>query len=125
MKQQTRQYLEAAERHRDFALALAQRRLAPAPLEWAAIAAFYSAVHYINAYLWETYNFAPENHADRTLAVRRDATLASIALFYDQLRAWGFSGRYRPTFRPSDDLLQRALAYLEQIRSTILSALNP
>lgn len=88
------------------------------------VAAFYSAVHYVNAYLWETYAFEPLNHSERTLAVRGDAALVPIAISYDALRTWGFLARYRPTFRPPDALIQRALQHLEHIRSIIVAEIG-
>ena len=79
------------------------------------------AVHYVNAYLWETYDFAPANHRDRTIAVYHDATLASVATCYDLLRDSAYAARYHPTFRASNDLLQDAMRCLEQNRSLVLS----
>lgn len=125
MKPKTWEHLGAAGRHRDVAIALSQRPPAPAAVEWVVIVAFYSAVHYVNAYLWEIYDFDPQSHEDRSLAVHRDATLVSLAIAYDQLRGWGFSARYRPTFHASNALVQRTLDHLEQIRAAILAELRP
>ncbi len=121
MKQQTRDHLDAADRHREVATFLRGFELPDAWPEWAVIATFYSAVHCVNAYLWDTYNFTPRNHQDRTLAVHSDGTLISISRCYDLLRDSAYACRYDPMFRASDRLVRHALQCLEQIHSLVLS----
>ncbi len=121
MKQQRQSHLDVSDRHRDFAYSQHPLSGYDAWREWAIVGAFYSAVHSINAYLWETYSFAPQNHEDRTRAVHRFAALSSTGACYDRLRNWAYSARYQPTFRASDALLEQALNCLEEIRSLVLS----
>jgi hypothetical protein len=50
----TEEYLAAADRNRDFARDVANAFAGVQPSsEWAAVIAFYAALHYINAFIWE------------------------------------------------------------------------
>lgn len=64
MKPRTRDFLEAATRHQQFASVQINMPTPPAWAEWAIIASFYSAVHYVNANLWENYEFEPRSHEE-------------------------------------------------------------
>jgi hypothetical protein len=85
MKPETVEHLATAARNRDVALALTDPDalgLQPPPLEWAAVATFYAAVHYANAYLWEGHAFVPRSHRERELELARHADFATALGHY-------------------------------------------
>lgn len=66
MHWRTELHLATASQNRDFAAILVNTYDdAPPSLNWAAVAAFYAAVHYVNAYLWEIARVEPSNHLER------------------------------------------------------------
>jgi len=110
VEQRTREHIETAERNRDLARSL----LAPSvttsliahglqqpPYEWVAVIAFYAAVHYVNAYLWELLRLEPNDHSERTRYVRNDRTLRRCRVAYGRLRDEGFKARYTRGYRLS------------------------
>jgi hypothetical protein len=63
---------------------------------------FYSAVHYVNAYLWERYHLDPRDHAERTYGVHRDLAISACSLNYDTLKDVGFHARYDERYNLSE-----------------------
>jgi hypothetical protein len=67
MEQKTRDHIEVAQGNWQFAVWISH----PAPDRpdqsnaWAVVAAFYGAVHFVNAYLWEVHHTEPGNHHQR------------------------------------------------------------
>ena len=97
MNEQTRLFLAAAMRHRTVAPFLQQSAASePATREWIVIAAFYAAVHYINAYLSERLGIEPLDHTERSDLVARVADLRQVMREYHRLRVAGYEARYRP-----------------------------
>ena len=66
MDQRTREHLDLAERDHKLAQDLlglaASGTLRPPPYEWIAVVAFYAALHYVNAYLWEIQQRETNSH---------------------------------------------------------------
>jgi hypothetical protein len=118
----TLDHLQLAERNRDIARKLIDD---PTTVEWAAIAMFYSAVHYVNAYLWERYHKAPRDHGERTWGVHQDAGINACLSNYDLLKDVAYHARYTETYTLSE---QDARALLEvdlrAVEFTILTALG-
>ncbi len=56
MEQKTADCLWTAERNSDLATELLATHMQTPPFDWAVVIAFYAAVHYVNAYLWERDN---------------------------------------------------------------------
>src|SRR4051794_7677263 len=99
MKARTRWGLETAERDRRLAQYLANTSNEVLPdYRWAAVVAFYAAVQYVNAFLFERLEFIPNSHAEREAAVRMLADLTVILDDYDQLRDASRLARYSPRF---------------------------
>ena len=134
MEQKTRNHLAKARRNERFAGVLFLFYLTPggitprgqqptpdqpAELLWSVVVAFYSAVHYVNAYLWEKYRFSPPNHAAREQRIYADSTLARIAISYDMLKDWGMQARYDPVAQITDADAQQAIDELHQISDLI------
>ena len=117
MEPRTRDHLDVALRNREFAAWLLDSATdPPAPAnEWAAIVAFYSAVHIVNAYLWEVHRVEPVNHRQRTQYLINDASLSAIRGDFRTLSRLGWSARYDPAVRLSTQRALEALDRLEQI----------
>jgi hypothetical protein len=126
--QKTLNHLRVAARNRDFARALlspAQPGLEPAPWEWVAVMLFYSAVHYVNAYLWEQYQVEPRNHDERTHGVQRDPAIGPCRFSYGALKDVGFHSRYTETFGLSEQDARFLLdVRLRAVEATVMQALG-
>ena len=91
-----------------------------AALNWAGVAAFYAAMHYINAYLWETARLEPANHLDRETVIGNWPTLAPLSRAFRTLFTYSIDIRYSPLFqlRP-EDLRRMAGRDLARIARTV------
>jgi hypothetical protein len=129
MKPETQGYLGRADRHRALAyslLAPAQAGLlTPPPLDWALVAGFYAALHYVQAYVWETQHHRAATHDDLRDTIKRTYQLRSIEFQYRQLLDRSWQARYlhefSVTLQDANGLLTRNL---EPIRQLVLNALG-
>ncbi len=63
--------------------------------EWVVVGAFYSAVHYVNAYLAKTGpRFVPTNHKERNYYVNSVKELKQISRSYHRLSDKAWAARY-------------------------------
>lgn len=130
MEEQTEQHLAVARTNRRvateyFTFATSQFATLPAPaIEWTVVIAFYSAVHYVNAYIWETLGREPANHGQRKAIVFADRRLERIAPTYADLQAQSMLIRYGRTFHLSPERIQEALDGLWEIAIVISDALD-
>ena len=126
MDQKTLNHLRVARRNRDLARALlAQNSLSREPWGWVAVVLFYSAVHYVNAYLWERYHFQPTNHQERTYGVHHDSAITACRGEYDQFRNQGFDARYAEWFNlPEPDARRLLEVELRAVEATVMQALG-
>ncbi len=120
MDPRTLLHLARAQHHRQVAQALGGPAGAHIsdlpPLDWAVIAAFYAAVHYVNAYLWEAQRYEPADHVSRQQAVAL-VRLRSVAQAYSHLRVVAFQARYLPRYRPNAPAIRLAIdVQLEAVR---------
>jgi hypothetical protein len=99
--------------------------LRPTPWEWVAVVAFYAAVHYVNAYLWEVRQIKPANHGHRGAEIRADARMASCRVSYWTLQDAGYRARYVETYALAE---QRARSIvdvdLRLVEATVMQALG-
>jgi len=122
--QRTQAFLHTADENR----AVAQRLLShsdlqPAARRWAIAAAFYAAVHLVNAYIWGRLRIEPANHGERQSFVETESVLRTIGIDYRQLQRRGFDARYVPRFVPSEALaITLVTRDLEQIRTVVMMA---
>jgi len=98
----TREHLDLAERNRNLAqellgLAVSGTLRAPA-YEWIAVIAFYSAVHYVDAYFWEILQRSTTSHPQRAAWVKQEKDLRACAGEFQRLWALGTDGRYTRGF---------------------------
>ncbi len=129
MEPRTRQHLDTARRNRVIARVLVTPTvfdsIQPPPFEWAAVVAFYAAVHYVNAYLWEKLRVDPGSHDNRSRAVATHAALRRTAAAYSRLSDMAYRARYVPGFRMSrTDARELLDGNLESVRRAVHAALN-
>lgn len=87
--------------------------------EWTVIAAFYSAVHYVNAY-FAFHNITISDHDSRASQVRK--CLREIEVPYGKLAGLGYEARYyNPDVRHAD--VEARLRDLQSIRQHVESLL--
>ncbi len=121
MKPRTAQHRAKAE-----ANAALARRLATEepPCDWAVVVAFYAAVHYVGALLWERSEYEPHDHGERGRAINRMQELQQIEAVYFRLYDVGKKVRYLPGMKISAAPIEIALGDMAQIRTTILPLLD-
>jgi hypothetical protein len=129
MELRTRQHLERAERNRAIANALLSfpqsMGLDPPPLEWAVVVAFYAAVHFVNAFLWEHRRWKPPDHNASSSAVNRDAQLRSASPSYERLRSHAYQARYLQQYHvTATDAGGLVHNDLESVRRVVLRGLG-
>jgi hypothetical protein len=121
----TERHLQTAERNRGISsmhLAVTPQTL---PKEWSAVVAFYAAVHYVNAYLWEIRRYAPPDHDSRNRLVAGDVVLGQCRFEYRRLLDAGFRARYVPNFQLTEQIDRDLIEVdLERVRQTVRGALG-
>lgn len=129
LRPETSQHLARAEHHHDVARMLCDPQqttaVQPLPVDWAAVAAFYAAVHYVHAFLWERHSLSPTDHRSRAGYVARTAPLKQVQSAYSVLYDLGWQARYQRTFRPKPGDVQTAVhQHLEAIRRLVYQTLG-
>ena len=118
----TQQYLEKANHNGQFAREL-QLSSIQSP-EWAIVGAFYSAVHYVNAYLVQTnYQIEPDNHKQRNWYVATVSQLKPINRAYQRLSDKAWEARYTmSSFQQefAQELIDRDLVPIEGLVQSLL-----
>ena len=128
VEDETADHLYIAEQNRNLALVLlgpAAERVRPHRADWAGIVAFYSAVHYVNAFLWEVRRSAPTDHRERNEAIRAEAALQPIRDGYRLLRMFAFEAKYAAPFAATEVETRELLEYdLRAVEAGVLRALG-
>ena len=96
----------------------------PADLRWALVAAFYAAVHLVNAYLWEQRRIEPRNHDVRLLFVVMVSSLRPVASDYAHLQDLAYRARYHFGFRLPPGDARVALTCMESIDRLVSGELS-
>lgn len=125
MEAQTEAHLRLAAANANLAATLAASPEDTHAHVWAAIVAFYAAVHQVNAYLWERRRYEPQNHKERTDAVRFTNILKRAAFSYRSLSTIAYSVRYDPLYTAPSTLSADALRYMRDVGRVIRVALPP
>lgn len=87
-------------------------------LDWAVAALFYSALHYVDAYLATRGpgGLHPRTHGIRTALVAKDPVLSAVRLQYEHLRTRSQDARY--------DLLSFAVADVDRLERNEFAAIR-
>ena len=89
-----------------------------AGIDWALVAIFYAAMHYVEAYLALS-NTHLRSHTTRDNAVGRDSNLRKIFHEYQDLKYFGYNARYEPPQFKATDVHKDALPKFEVVKATI------
>ena len=121
MKPRTAQHLTKADANMKRAQLLADE---DPPADWAVVVAFYAAVHYVGALLWEQGDYTPINHRERGEAMHLMRELRPVEDVYDRLNDLGWKARYLPALRVSPTRIETALGDMVEIRTAVFAALG-
>jgi hypothetical protein len=128
VEERSRDHLETARYHQRFAQSLLDPTLTPrlpdGKYEWATVMAFYAAVHYVHAYLWERHRYNPRSHAARAQRVRHDSVLRQCEPAYSRLLSASMSARYERLYQIHET---RARGFVEvdlaQVEAVVTAAI--
>ena len=84
-------------------------------IDWALVALFYAALHYVEAYLAGA-NQHLRSHTTRDNVIGRDAYLKRIYFEYQDLKFYGFSARYEACAFRANDVTGIAVKAFEVIK---------
>ena len=126
MEYKTQLHIAAAERNHALAseILFNPPPLSPEPFEWVVVVAFYSTLHYANAYLWERHRFETNRHAERGQRLAQDSDWLPVDPDYRTLRSWSETARYTPLSRFSGNDAQQAVDLLCSIEGHVRSLLK-
>jgi hypothetical protein len=129
LEPRTQDHLVRAGRNRDVAETLTSPNsrgiINPPAFEWAVVIAFYAAVHYVNAYLWEKLRREPRDHRERAAMVALVSDLRSASNSYIRLQNLAYQARYAHFFDISPSNAAQAVQIdLGLIERTVVSTLD-
>jgi hypothetical protein len=114
------EHVQKADGDANFALALP---LTSQPnIDWALIALFYAAMHYIEAYM-ATKGQHLRSHETRDKMVARDSNLRKIFKEYADLKYYGYVARYEPYQFKATDVTSSAAPQFQTLKTHIASLL--
>ena len=87
--------------------------------DWVITTAFYTALHWINAYL-TTQSVRPKNHKMRENAIGMYSVTKKIAWEYSELKNHAFNSRYRGIRLSAKEIRAEVIPHLEAIKKQIL-----
>ena len=108
-----------AQANEAFALSLDDKRTSN--IDWIITALFYSAIHYVEAYL-ANLNIHPTTHRARDSAIERDLRLKDIFEDYGELKNYSINARYYMVHFSSADV-SYLISCLNRIKSNVASLL--
>lgn len=86
-------------------------------IDWALIALFYAAMHYVEAYLAVVFNQHVKSHTTRDSIVARDSNLKRIHAEYMDLKFFGYNARYEMYAFKATDFTDQALPKFQKIKA--------
>ncbi len=125
MQPRTGDYLRTADRNRDVARELAFAPFKTPPSDWAAVIAFYAALHFMHAYLFERENGRePTSHKDRRNCMETVAGLMPAEDNYNDLYDLSVKVRYRSLYRINGATVQEALDNMGEVERVVRKGLG-
>lgn len=89
-----------------------------------AVVAFYAAVHYIHAYLWERHRYNPRSHAARAQRVGHDTVLRQCQPAYTRLLGASISARYERLYQIHETRARELVEVdLAQVEAVVMAAI--
>jgi hypothetical protein len=89
-----------------------------ASINWKLVVLFYTALHYVEAYLADALGQHGRSHTTRDNYVARETNLRPIKNEYGHLKFYGYNARYEPDQFTQNDV-QDALNDLAQLKNHI------
>lgn len=129
MYRETVSHLTLADRNRDLAKEMMNTNTATPSFAWVTVMAFYAAVHYVNAYLYEKQNqyivtAKSGGHTDRTGKVRTLPDLQQAYPAYRNLSLLAYEARYEPALAlKSRATAQGAIQDMEDVERIVMYAM--
>jgi hypothetical protein len=125
MQQRANEYFNTAERNRDLARTLVFARLNAPSSDWAAVIAFYAALHFVHAYLYEKEGQRdPTSHHERARSVENVRALQAAEIFYDDLYDISKKVRYNPQYRINSATAQEAIDDMNGVEQVVRRGLG-
>ncbi len=87
-------------------------------IDWALIALFYAAMHYVEAYL-ATLGQHVRSHTTRDTYLGRDINLKKVYTEYQDLKFYGYSARYEMFRFKAEDVTNQAAKHFATIKANI------
>jgi ABC-type anion transport system duplicated permease subunit len=115
------QHRDRAERNEKFAESLDQSQ--PIHENWAVVAAFYAALHYVQAY-FSRYSVEAATHDERFEQIKRDAKLRNVFIQYKYLYTLSRTARYQCSGLPAAAYSKEAKPNLNAVKTQIEHALK-
>jgi arginine utilization protein RocB len=115
------QHVAKAEGNASFALSLTLD--STAKIDWALIALFYAALHYIEAYLAATSGIHVRSHETRDRMVARESNLRKIFNEYSDLKYYGYNARYEISPFSAEDVQKHASNHFATIKKLLVPLL--
>ena len=91
---------------------------------WATVAAFYAALHWVDAFLARESNLHPENHPSRGQVVERTSGLRRIYVQYQRLFVVSLQARYQGISFSREEASKLIAEDLAAIKAVVISAIG-
>jgi hypothetical protein len=112
-------HIAKAEGNAAFALSLSLNK--QADIDWALVAFFYAAIHYVEAYLAPAIHL--KSHETRDKYIGKEAHLRRIYKEYSNLKYFGYAARYEMCGFKAEDVNDEAAKDYETIKAHITAKL--
>jgi hypothetical protein len=89
-----------------------------ASINWKLVILFYTALHYVEAYLAKQMNFHLRSHTTRDGWITKEANLRKVRTEYFHLKFFGYNARYEADSFTAKEVAE-ALTYLTKVKATI------
>lgn len=122
MQQRANAYFQTAERNRDLAKA---HIFTASTQDWAVVIAFYAALHFVHAYLYEKEGQKdPKSHHEREWCVENIQALQAAEIYYDDLYDFSLKVRYEPNYRLNSLVAQEAIDNMHEVERVVRKGLG-
>jgi hypothetical protein len=92
-------------------------------IDWKLVVFFYTAMHYVEAYVAKALGFHLRSHTTRDSYISKETNLKKIRIFYGHLKYYGYNARYELDGFTAKDVAD-AKGYLTQLKTELLPFLK-
>lgn len=89
-----------------------------ARIDWKLVVLFYTAMHYVEAYMAKSMGRHLRSHTTRDSVISKEANLKKVRVFYAHLKYYGYNARYEVDSFTAKDV-QDAAGYLAQLKAEL------